>query len=160
MKLKPSLEDIYSPVQEALSQVDEAILEILETSNPLSQEVVRYFFSSKGKYLRPALSLLGASFSGDKALLHSAIPVAAAFEIFHSATLIHDDIVDGSHVRRNVPTVNAKWSSQVAVLVGDFLHDRAIKTFFKTKNDRIISLFLDTACRQSPAKSIPKGSRI
>lgn len=146
MRLKPSLEEIYSPIQEDLDKVEEAIFEILATSNQLSREVIRYFFSNKGKYLRPALCLLGGVFSERQELLPAIIPVAAAFEIFHSATLIHDDIVDSSYLRRNMPTVNVKWGSQVAVLVGDFLHDRALATFFNTKNDRVISLFLNTAC--------------
>ncbi len=146
MQLKPSLEEIYAPVQQELDQVEEAILDILSTSNQLSREVIRYFFSNKGKYLRPALCLLGGTLCGDTELLKTMIPAAAAFEIFHSATLIHDDIIDSSYLRRNMPTVNVKWGAQVAVLVGDFLHDRALQTFFGTKNDRVFSLFLNTAC--------------
>ncbi|OGW69367.1 MAG: hypothetical protein A2036_03415 [Omnitrophica bacterium GWA2_50_21] len=146
MKLRPSLDEIYAPVQPYLDQVEESILDILSTSNELSREVIRYFFANKGKYLRPALCLLGGAFSKDEEAVRAMIPVASAFEIFHSATLIHDDIIDSSYLRRNMPTVNAKWSAQVAVLVGDFLHDRALQVFFGTKNDRVVSLFLNTAC--------------
>ncbi len=146
MRLKTSLEEIYSPIQPELDRVEESVLDILTTSNQLSREVIRYFFANKGKYLRPALCLLGGVFSSNRELRAPTIPVAAAFEIFHSATLIHDDIVDSSYLRRNMPTVNVKWGPQVAVLVGDFLHDRALTTFFNTKNERVISLFLNTAC--------------
>ncbi len=146
MRLKPSLNEIYSPIQKELDEVEDSILNILTTSNQLSKEVIRYFFANKGKYLRPALCLFGASFTGTSEMARTIVPVAAAFEIFHSATLIHDDIVDSSYLRRNMPTVNIKWGAQVAVLVGDFLHDRALATFFSTKNDRVISLFLNTAC--------------
>jgi octaprenyl-diphosphate synthase len=146
MRLKSSLEEIYAPIREGLDEIQEAILDILSTSNPLSREVIRYFFSSQGKYLRPALVLFGANFSPDRVLFKKAVPVAAAFEIFHSATLIHDDIVDSAYLRRNMPTVNVKWGAQVAVLVGDFLHDRALATFFAAQNDRVVSLFLNTAC--------------
>lgn len=146
MKLKPSLEEIYFPIQSPLDQVEGAVIDILTTSNELSREVIRYFFSNRGKYLRPALCLFGGALSERSGALASVVPVAAAFEIFHSATLIHDDIVDSAYLRRNMPTVNVKWGSQVAVLVGDFLHDRALVTFFGTKNDRVISLFLNTAC--------------
>lgn len=146
MQLKPSLETIYAPIQQELDQVEEATLDILSTSNQLSREVIRYFFSNKGKYLRPALCLLGGALAPDPEFLKTIIPVAGAFEIFHSATLIHDDIIDSSYLRRNMPTVNVKWGSQVAVLVGDFLHDRALQTFFGTKSDRVVSLFLNTAC--------------
>ena len=146
MRLKPSLEEIYGPIQEELNQVEGTILDILTTSNELSREVIRYFFTNKGKYLRPALSLFGSAFTMQRDLMKPAIPVAAAYEIFHAATLIHDDIVDSAYLRRNMPTVNVKWGAQVAVLVGDFLHDRALATFFNTKNERVISLFLNTAC--------------
>jgi octaprenyl-diphosphate synthase len=146
MRLKSSLNDIYAPIQAELDQVENSIIDILTTSNELSREVIRYFFSTKGKYLRPSLCLLGAAFTPDRERLKQIIPIAAAFEIFHSATLIHDDIIDSSYLRRNMPTVNIKWGAQVAVLVGDFLHDRALATFFNTKNDRVISLFLNTAC--------------
>lgn len=138
-----SLEEIYKPIQSALPRVEEQILEILATPNELSSEVIRYFFKSKGKFLRPALVFFGASFGGE--IPEKAILTAAALEIFHSATLIHDDIIDSAYLRRNLPTVNAKWNSQVAVLVGDYLHDKAIETIFDTKNDQVIAAFLQTA---------------
>ena len=138
-----SLEEIYRPIQAYLPQVEDRILEILATPNELSSEVIRYFFKSKGKFLRPALVLFGASFRAQ--IPDSAALSAAALEIFHSATLIHDDIIDSAYLRRNVPTVNAKWNSQIAVLVGDYLHDKAIETIFETKNDQVIAAFLKTA---------------
>ena len=143
LKTAPSLEEIYQPIHAFLPQVEERILEILATPNDLSSEVIRYFFKSKGKYLRPALVLFGASFA--KTVTAHVISTAAALEIFHSATLIHDDIIDSSYLRRNLPTVNAKWNSQVAVLVGDYLHDKAIEAIFNTKNDQIVAGFLNTA---------------
>ncbi len=123
--------------------MEDRILEILATPNELSSEVIRYFFKSKGKFLRPALVLFGASFGTQ--IPDSAALTAAALEIFHSATLIHDDIIDSAYLRRNAPTVNAKWNSQIAVLVGDYLHDKAIEAIFETKNDRVIAAFLKTA---------------
>ena len=137
------LEEIYKPIQNFLPRVEERILDILATPNELSGDVIRYFFQSKGKFLRPALVLFGAGFG--TAIPESAILAAAALEIFHSATLIHDDIIDSAYLRRNLPTVNAKWNAQVAVLVGDYLHDKAIEAIFDTKNDRFIAAFLKTA---------------
>ena len=142
-KIATSLEEIYKPIQDFLPAVEERILEILATPNELSSEVVRYFFKSKGKFLRPALVLFGACFGGE--ISQTVVSAAAALEIFHSATLIHDDIIDSAYLRRNLPTVNAKWNSQVAVLVGDYLHDKAIKAIFETRNDRAIATFLQTA---------------
>ena len=138
-----SLEEIYRPVQAYLPRVEERILEILATSNELSSEVIRYFFNSKGKFLRPALVLFGAGFGSE--VSDRTLSTAAALEIFHSATLIHDDIIDSAYIRRNLPTVNAKWNPQVAVLVGDFLHDKAIRAIFETQHDQVIAAFLQTA---------------
>ncbi|HTL47876.1 MAG TPA: polyprenyl synthetase family protein [Verrucomicrobiae bacterium] len=141
-----TLEEIYLPVEKQLAAVPDTILDILSTRNDLTEAVVRYFFSAKGKLLRPALTLLGAavksSASGPE---KSATRLGSAFEIFHSATLIHDDIIDAAHLRRNLETVHLKWSPQVAVLVGDYLHDQAIKAVFETHNQSIVALFLKTA---------------
>ena len=141
-----SLEEIYKPIQEFLPAVEERILEILATPNELSSDVIRYFFSSQGKLLRPALTFLGAELKGisssnNERLLH----LAASFEIFHAATLIHDDIIDSAYLRRKIPTINVKWGPEVAVLVGDYLHDKAISSIFQNGNEKIISLFLQTA---------------
>lgn len=143
MKTALNLESIYGPIQGQLPQAEEKILHILATTNELSSEVIRYFFKAKGKFLRPALCLFGASFgnpAGDKA-----VQMAAALEIFHSATLIHDDIIDSAYLRRNLPTINAAWNSQVAVLVGDFLHDKAIGAVFSLNHPKVINSFLETA---------------
>lgn len=146
MRVKQTLEEIYTPIQRELGRIDDAILGILATDNPLSKQVIEYFFGVKGKTLRPALCLFGAGFAEDPEVTGNALPVAAALEIFHSATLIHDDIVDGSRLRRNRLTVNAKWGAQAAVLMGDYLHDRAMTAVFETKNENLFSLLLKTAC--------------
>jgi len=138
-----SLQSIYEPVADNLSEVQGEIFRLLLTSNDLIAQVVKYFFSSSGKQLRPALCLLGACFG--KPNWKEAVKIAASLEIFHSATLIHDDIIDGSILRRNLPTVPIKWGPQVSVLTGDYLHDRAIHAVYSTHRDRLISLFINMA---------------
>ena len=141
-----TLEDIYAPIETKLQAVPNAILDILSTPNELAHEVIRYFFSSQGKLLRPAMTLLGAEVKGvSSEQEEKLISLAASFEIFHAATLIHDDIIDSSYLRRNIPTINVKWSSQVAVLVGDYLHDKAIGAIFATENQKVTAGFLQTA---------------
>ena len=140
-----SLAVVYEPITENLSQVQGEIFKLLSTSNDLIAQVVKYFFSSTGKQLRPALCLLGANFG--KPNWMEAIRIAASFEIFHSATLIHDDIIDGSILRRNLPTVPNKWGPQISVLVGDYLHNCAMHAVYSTHNDRLVSLFIDTAAQ-------------
>ena len=141
-----TLEEIYTPVEARLQQVPGAILDILSTPNELAGDVIRYFFSARGKFLRPALTFLGAETQQPKPEIERRLMMlAASFEIFHAATLIHDDIIDSAYLRRNVPTVNVKWGPETAVLVGDYLHDKAIGSIFRHGNEKIISLFLQTA---------------
>lgn len=147
MSQTASLEEIYQPVDEDVNAVVDTMLAILSTPNGLTDSVVRYFFSAKGKLLRPALTFLGAKLKGGVKAekRESLFRLGAAYEIFHSATLIHDDIIDSAHIRRNLETVHLKWSPQVAVLVGDYMHDHAIKSVFETGNQDVIGLFLKTA---------------
>lgn len=146
MKTAITLEEIYAPVETRLQVVPSAILNILSSANELAGDVVRYFFSGKGKLLRPALTLLGGECFGLEATKYSRIlNLAAAFEIFHGATLIHDDIIDSAYLRRNLPTINVKWGPEVAVLVGDFLHDRAIGTVLEHGTKEILAEFLRAA---------------
>lgn len=149
MKQILSLEEIYAPVESRIGRISETIFQILSTPNELAEEAIRHFFSAPGKYLRPALTFFGAlmekgvglSAAGEEKLVR----LAASYEIFHSATLVHDDIIDSAHLRRNIETLNTKWNPQVAVLVGDYLHDKAIGAIFSVENPGVISLFLQTA---------------
>ncbi len=144
-----TLEEIYAPIDKDVQTVPAVILDLLSTSNELAGDVIRYFFSAKGKLLRPALALFGAAMGPngrlDESRRQALLQLAASFEIFHAATLIHDDIIDASYVRRNLPTVNVKWGPQTAVLVGDYLHDRAMGAIFKNGDARIFARFLETA---------------
>lgn len=149
MKQALSLEAVYTPIENRLNRIPETIFEILSTPNELAHEVIRHFFSRQGKFLRPALAFFGASIENrgnfETAPEEKILRLAAAFEVFHSATLIHDDIIDSASLRRSIPTIHVKWNPQVAVLVGDYLHDKAIGAVFGVENPRVISLFLQTA---------------
>ena len=150
MKQTVSLEEIYAPVEPWLARVPDTIFGLLSTPNELTHDVIRHFFSRQGKFLRPALTFFGAMIEekGDSPQKRGQSPflrLGAAFEVFHSATLIHDDIIDSAYVRRNIPTVHVKWNPQVAVLVGDYLHDKAIGAIFGTGNPRVTAAFLETA---------------
>ena len=149
-----NLETIYAPVHTGLTQVPALIRETLDTPIPKMREMVDHFFSKNGKLLRPALILLGAGLSRSLRPEHGVpsernetteLYLAAATEIFHAATLIHDDIIDSAPLRRGVSALHIKSGPQAAVLAGDYFHDRAIVTIFRHGNDRIVPLFLKTA---------------
>ena len=150
MKAAATLEEIYVPVEARLQAVPQTILDILGSPNDLAGDVIAYFFSGKGKLLRPALTCLGAAVKEKDTVLPPdfearLLKLAASFEIFHGATLIHDDIIDASYLRRNIPTINHKWGPEVAVLVGDYLHDKAIGTIHQNGTEKIFKLFVETA---------------
>jgi len=141
-KVTDSLEAIYKPIAEPLSKVQIEILKSLSASNELIMQVVKYFYSRPGKLLRPALCLFGASFG--KPRWDETIRIAAAWEIFHSASLIHDDIIDGSLLRRNMPTIPVKCGPQISVLAGDYMHSKAMRIIHSVRNNQITSLFINT----------------
>jgi len=154
MKTTLNLETIYAPIHAGLARIPALIRETLDTPIPKIRAMVSNFFSKDGKLLRPALILLGAGLArslqpGDGIPSErnetAELYLAAAVEIFHAATLIHDDIIDSAPLRRGVAALHVKSGPQAAVLAGDFFHDRAIVTIFRHGNDRIVPLFLKTA---------------
>ncbi len=149
-----TLEDVYAPIRDDLKKLPRLVEQALLTSSLQIRDIVHYFFSRHGKFLRPALVLLGGglarSMNGSahgvsEKLETDVLHLGAACEIFHAATLIHDDIIDSARLRRGIPTLNVKWGPQTAVLVGDFFHDRAMGSIVRYGNEKIIALFLRTA---------------
>jgi len=117
--------DAYEPITTELREVETLMLRELETENSFVNEVIRYGFRLGGKRLRPALVLLVGKAVGVVGDNH--IRVAAALEMIHTATLIHDDILDGAKVRRHLETMNLRWDSAVSVLAGDVLFTKAMQ---------------------------------
>ena len=101
----------------------------------------RYLVQSGGKRLRPALFLLAAH-GGKNFDLNRALPLAAALELIHTASLVHDDVIDEADLRRGVPTANAKWGSRVAVLTGDYIFAAAFRLVAEGDYDNFVSLRL------------------
>ena len=148
MKTAAVLDEIYAPITGSLKNVTGQISKILESTNPLIQDIVKHFSQAQGKMLRPAMTFLGAGVLNSNLSLfqnEKLLNLAASFEVFHTATLIHDDIIDRAELRRGLVSVNARWGSSVAVLAGDFLHDRALVTIFENGSSEVMRLFLKTA---------------
>ncbi|MEW6243635.1 MAG: polyprenyl synthetase family protein [Bacillota bacterium] len=116
-------EVLHKLLSEELACVDTVIGEILECNHDLLNEAICHLRESGGKRFRPALLLLTARISGTSR--EARITAAAAVEIMHMATLIHDDIVDNARLRRGRPTVNALWGNNLSILSGDFMFARA-----------------------------------
>ena len=124
-----------------LDALHEIILNTLTSDSELTNSIVQHYLQTKGKLLRPIVTLLSAEFFGginDKALLG-----AAALEMLHNASLIHDDVIDEATERRGLPTINNVWSNHVAVLVGDFFVTGALRCGVETGDGRILSALAD-----------------
>ncbi len=123
--LAAALRDIQNPVQDELVQVSDELWRIVFADVPLVQEVQQHLQGMKGKLFRPTLVLLASSLNGS--VPQSAVTFGAVIELVHLATLVHDDAVDRSELRRGMPTVNARFSDQVSVIMGDYLYIRALR---------------------------------
>ena len=112
-------------VEPQFDAVTDYILKNLGSNVPLVERIAHYIVESGGKRLRPLLVLLAANACGYKGEKH--IPLAAVIEFIHTATLLHDDVVDHSELRRGKATANANWGNAPSVLVGDFLYSRSFQ---------------------------------
>ena len=119
------LESIRLPVAEDLAAVDRLIERRLHSDVVLVNQIAQYIVSAGGKRLRPLVVLLGARASGYRADQH--IHLATVTEFIHTATLLHDDVVDDSQLRRGRKTANAVFGNEASVLVGDFLYSRSFQ---------------------------------
>lgn len=130
------LDKIKAPVAAELEQFREAFRKTLYSDNPLLEQAVEHLLKAPGKQLRPLLVLLAARMVGE--VNEKVIRVALALEMLHTASLVHDDVVDESDRRRGLPSVNALLSNQVAVLAGDFVLSKALECAAETEDVRVV----------------------
>lgn len=148
------LESINHNHRAELQRLNERISNQLENSNTLMSRIVMSLLRTKGKQIRPLMVMICAGMFGpvdDKVLA-----AAVAVELLHNASLIHDDVVDNSPTRRNMPTVNAVWDNHIAVLVGDFFTSSAMQEAISTADLRIV----DVLCRLGRSLSLGEIDQI
>ncbi|MEP7063673.1 MAG: polyprenyl synthetase family protein [Betaproteobacteria bacterium] len=124
-----------------MAEVDAVLRQSLTSSVALVREVAEYIVGAGGKRLRPAVLLLAANAFGYQGLDHHRL--AAVIEMIHTATLLHDDVVDESSQRRGRATANAAFGNAASVLVGDFLYSRAFQLMVATGRMRVLSILAD-----------------
>ena len=124
-----------------MREVDQVISHKLDSSVPLVAQVSRYIISAGGKRLRPALLLLCCGALGSRSVQR--FNLAAVVEFIHTATLLHDDVVDESVLRRGNPTANEAFGNPASVLVGDFLYSRAFQMMVDAQDMRIMQVLAD-----------------
>ncbi|MDE6300501.1 MAG: polyprenyl synthetase family protein [Muribaculaceae bacterium] len=131
-----SIDSIKEAIAPDLTNLNRLIREQLHADNPLMDKVIQGFLTSKGKQIRPIVVMLCARIFGP--VTTRVLNAAAAVELLHNASLIHDDVVDESKLRRNAPTINAVWDNHIAVLVGDFFVSTALQQAIATGDIRIV----------------------
>ncbi|MFL2856491.1 MAG: polyprenyl synthetase family protein [Pseudohongiellaceae bacterium] len=156
-------QDIRAVVESDFLAVNDFIVEQLYSEVTLVESIGHYIVEAGGKRMRPVLTLLAARSCGIESQQH--IPMAAVIELIHTATLLHDDVVDMSTLRRGRPTVNAEWNNPSSVLVGDFIYSRAFQILVQIGNMRIMEIIANTTNKiaegevlQLIAKNNPESS--
>ena len=136
------LEAIHCLIREDLAAVDHHIQSELKSDVALIEQVGHYIVGAGGKRLRPVTLVLGAHTLGYQGTAH--IDLAAVIEFIHTATLLHDDVVDESELRRGRETANDLWGNSASVLVGDFLYSRAFQMMVAVGNPKVMDIMAQT----------------
>lgn len=134
--------DIRETVAADFEAVNQFILAQLHSNVALIENIGHYIIDAGGKRMRPVVVLLSARGCGYRG--HDCIPLAAVIEFIHTATLLHDDVVDMSSMRRGRLTANEQWNSPSSVLVGDFIYSRAFQVLVELGNMQIMEVVADT----------------
>ena len=136
------LSRIYALIQRDLARVEDSLREVSKVDFPWLSQMLDYSLGGGGKRIRPALTLLsGRFYDYDMAVLQS---MATAVELLHTATLVHDDAIDKSQVRRGRPTINSLWGEEKAILLGDYLFAKAGEFATDTGSLRVVRSFTQT----------------
>jgi octaprenyl-diphosphate synthase len=133
--------EIQRPVRDRLDLVGPAMVEIMSVDLPQIQEVNKHLLKMRGKLFRPTLALLSSAIEGRSD--PRAVQLAASIELMHLATLVHDDSVDHSVLRRGLPTINSLFSHEISVIMGDLLYSRALGRLVRLGDIEIIRILTD-----------------
>jgi len=136
-----NIEEIYALIADDMARVNQCIQQRLQSEVVLINQIGHYIVNSGGKRLRPILHLLASRALGYDGQHH--IECAALIEFIHTATLLHDDVVDASDLRRGQDTANAVWGNEASVLVGDFLYSRAFQMMVTINDMRVMAILAD-----------------
>ncbi|MGM0651340.1 MAG: polyprenyl synthetase family protein [Bacillota bacterium] len=128
-------------IEQELTLIDKRLKEIIKSAGPEIQVIGDYIFNGTGKRIRPTLFLV-AAYRNEKNLLHL-IEAAVAFELMHTASLLHDDVIDQADLRRGKEAVHVKWSNKIAILSGDYLLSRAFDLLVSYKNHSLMNIVVN-----------------
>jgi len=144
-------------IQEEIAEVESEIMKYVASDVALIPEIGTHIFSSGGKRLRPALLILSAKLFQPESRAY--IPLAGVIELIHTATLLHDDVVDRAESRRGVKSVNTVWGNEAGILAGDFLFAQAFSILVSVGNLEILKIIADTVKIMSEGELFQIGLR-
>jgi geranylgeranyl pyrophosphate synthase len=133
---------VYAPIQDELAQVEETLHAIKRVDFPELSEMLDHVLASGGKMLRPSIALLAGKFSNNHQEL--LVPLAASIELLHTATLVHDDVIDRASTRRGRPTANSLFDNSASVMLGDYMFAHAAELVARTENIEVMRVFSRT----------------
>ncbi|CEP67631.1 Terpenoid synthase [Moorella glycerini] len=136
---------LWQEVQADLQEVEAELLRQVDAPDPVLSQAARHLVQAGGKRLRPAFAILAAKCCG--APLERVLPLAVALEMIHMATLVHDDVIDASPVRRGRPTVWARWGQELSLHTGDYLFARSLLLVATYDDPRIPSILASTSVK-------------
>ena len=140
---KTNLNDICAPIEADLKLFTDELKKELASGDGLIQSMHDHILKMSGKFLRPILSVLSSKLEGRSP--KEAIRLGVAVELIHTATLVHDDIIDGSEWRRNQPSVHAKWGRELSIVSGDYLYAKAFMILAGFQDPRVSQAFASCA---------------
>ena len=140
-----AISKLNKQLQQSLKAVDEEIINRLDKSIPLINDIGKHLINASGKRLRPLLTLTMAAQLND--FSKNPIILAAAVEFIHTATLLHDDVVDQSNLRRGKKTANLIWGNEFSVLAGDFLFAQSFELMVETGSIEALSSLANASCK-------------
>lgn len=145
LKKHPDLKDLYFDIRDDLNRVEDALHHFTHSPNKIISEISEYLFKRAGKRMRPALLMLSSrvfNYTGEEHILLSAM-----VETIHTASLIHDDIIDNSELRRGQDSVHKRWGPNITVLLGDYLYIKTLALALETSRPEFIRILMDVSAQ-------------
>lgn len=158
--MSKAVDEIKSPVSEHMEAFEEKFKDAMKSSVPLLDKITSYIVKRKGKQIRPMFVFLSAQVSGE--INESTYRAAALIELLHTASLVHDDVVDDSNERRGFFSLNALWKNKIAVLVGDFLLTKGLSLSLEHNDFHLLNIANDAVREMSEGEllQIEKARRL
>ena len=145
VKKIPGIRDLSRDIQKELDAVEEELNEFTKSPNKIVSEISSYLFKNAGKRIRPALLILCSKLCGYSGDEH--ITMSSFVETIHTASLLHDDIIDNSNTRRGQESVHTKWGPNITVLLGDYLYIKTISNSLQSRHRQIVQILTDVSSK-------------